>query len=71
MNMKKLIYSLLCGGMMLFSGCSGFTDLQPKGTNLLSTVDQLDMLFNSTFSNSGLNGNDDETLIGDVYPDFN
>lgn len=66
--MKKLIYSLLCGGMMLFSGCSGFTDLQPKGTNLLSTVDQLDMLFNSTFSNSGLDGNDDETLIGDAYP---
>ena len=67
--MKKLIYSLLCSSLILLFGCSGFTDLQPKGTNLLTTVDQLDMLFNSSFSKSGLSGNDDEMLIGDSYPD--
>jgi tetratricopeptide (TPR) repeat protein len=52
----------------VLSSCSNFTDLQPKGKNLLSTVDQLDLLFNTVLDNYGLMSYDDEELIGDAYP---
>ena len=43
---KNIIYGLLVAvGMM--SSCSDFTDIQPKGTNLLNTTDQLALLFNN------------------------
>ena len=31
-------------------GCSDFTDIQPKGKNLLSTTDQLELLLNQNFN---------------------
>ncbi len=43
--MKKVIYSLIAGAMMLAS-CSDFTELQPKGKNLLSTTNDLELLLN-------------------------
>lgn len=66
--MKRYIYSLLYSCAFLLSACSNFTDLQPKGTNLLTTVTQLDMLFNYNYDDIGLSGNDDEYLVGDIYP---
>lgn len=66
--MKKFIYILSYCCALLFYSCSNFTDLQPKGKNLLTTVDQLDMLFNMEFDNSGLNSDIDEYFIGDAYP---
>lgn len=52
MAMKKnIIYGLLVAvGMM--SSCSDFTDIQPKGTNLLNTTDQLALLFNNEITPS-------------------
>ena len=47
--MKKTIYSLLAVGALLFSSCDSFTDLEPKGKNLLTTTDQLEMLLNAQF----------------------
>jgi tetratricopeptide (TPR) repeat protein len=66
--MKKLIYSLLCICLVLLNSCSNFTDLQPKGKNLLATVDQLDLLFNTVLDNRGFYSYDDEEFIGDAYP---
>lgn len=44
--MKKVIYSLLAGVLMLAS-CSDFTELQPKGKNLLASTDDIELLLNS------------------------
>lgn len=37
--MKKTIYSLLAVTAFLFSSCEDFTEVQPKGKNLLTTTD--------------------------------
>lgn len=47
--MKKTIYSLLAIAALLFSSCESFTELEPKGKNLLTTTDQLEMLLNATY----------------------
>ena len=44
--MKKTIYSILAAVTLLLTSCEDFTDVQPKGKNLLSTTDQLEMLLN-------------------------
>lgn len=46
--MKKVLYSLLAGTMMLAS-CSDFTDIPQKGKNLLSSVDDIELLFNKEY----------------------
>lgn len=47
--MKKTIYSLLfVAGTMLMASCSDFTDLKPKGANMLSTTDELELLLNTS-----------------------
>ena len=43
--MKKAIYSLLVGTMMLAS-CSDYTEIQPKGMSLLNSAEELELLFN-------------------------
>lgn len=53
--MKKIIYSLLLGGVFLATSCEKFTDLQPKGKNLLSTTNELEMLLNTEFTPSSTN----------------
>ncbi len=45
--MKKSIYSLLFACAVLFSSCEAYTDIQPKGKNLLSTTNELEMLLNA------------------------
>lgn len=45
--MKKTIYSLLAVAALMLTSCEDFTDLQPKGKNLLTTTDQLEMLLNA------------------------
>lgn len=61
--MKKIIYSLLAGAMMLAS-CSDFTELQPKGKNLLSTTNDLELLMN--FYCSGDTYEDNTPTIDDI-----
>lgn len=48
--MKKIIYSLTLAVTMLFAGCEKFTDVQPKGRNLLSSVSDLNLLLNDMYS---------------------
>lgn len=46
--MKKKIYSaIIMVATLMATSCSDFTDLQPKGVNMLSTTDQLELLFNN------------------------
>ena len=61
--MKKIIYSLLAVATLTLSSCEDFTDLQPKGKNLLTTTDQLEMLLNTEFRGCG---SDMRVMAGDM-----
>lgn len=61
--MKKTIYSLLAVVALMLTSCEDFTDLQPKGKNLLTTTDQLEMLLNSEFRGCG---SDMREMAGDM-----
>lgn len=67
MKMKKLIYGILLGTALLTGSCSDFTDVQPKGKNLLSTTDQLEMLLNNEFQ---ISSSDLHILCGDMIRSF-
>lgn len=67
MKMKKLIYGILLGTALLTGSCSDFTDVQPKGKNLLSTTDQLEMLLNNEFQ---MSVSDLYILSGDMIRSF-
>jgi len=46
--MKKKIYSIALGvAGLLMTSCADFTDIQPKGENLLSSTDDLELLLNT------------------------
>ncbi len=62
--MKKLIYTLLFAGTMLFTSCEAFTDIQPKGMNLLSTTTELEMLLNAEMA---ITSTDMRLAAGDVF----
>lgn len=75
----KTIYNNLKAGVVLLSflltlilsvSCSDFTEIEPKGKNLLTTTDELNMLLNfdySTYVHFGLSPNSQLTLIGSVF----
>ena len=46
--MKKIIYSMMiaAAGLMITS-CEDFTDIQPKGENLLGSTNDLELLLNT------------------------
>lgn len=68
-KIKKYIrYSrtlIVATSLSFLCGCSDFTDLQPKGENLLSTIDELEMLLNYEFQDLPRS---DAELINDIYP---
>lgn len=50
MKTRPILYGCLLGSVMFaFASCSDFTDVQPKGKNLLTTTTQLEMLLNVPF----------------------
>lgn len=61
--MKNFIYNLIIVGALFFTSCSDFTDIQPKGKNLLSTTDEIEMLLNSEFY---LSSTDAQMMSGDM-----
>ncbi len=61
--MKKIIYSIALGVVLLTESCSDFTEIQPKGMNLLTTTEQLEMLLNNSPSISVA---DFQTMSGDA-----
>ncbi len=65
--MKKVIYSLLFAVALLAGSCSDFTDVKPKGKNLLSTTNELEMLLNNEFY---MRVNDMRHISGDIIYAF-
>ena len=68
MKTKHILYGCLLGGAMLVSSCSDFTDVQPKGKNLLSTTTQLEMLLNREFY---MSSGDGPQFLGDLITTLN
>jgi len=64
--MKKYSFALL-SAMLLTISCSDYTDLQPKGKNLLTTTDHIEMLFNREYSFSNT---DWRVVCGDAVSGF-
>jgi hypothetical protein len=84
--MKKILF---CGTiclclLLIMPGCNKFTDITPKGANVLNRVSDLDLLLNfdymyngsvsqaslafSTTAGEAFNPTDAEVLVDDVYP---
>lgn len=84
--MKNILFSCFILGsfISLLSGCSKFTEITPKGSNILNRVSDLDLILNYNFSyNSNVtptslagttsageafNPQDAEVLVDDLYP---
>ena len=62
--MKK-IFTILAAALLLAS-CADFTDLKPKGINMLSTVDELELLLNTEYRDFYSTGFDMYQLPGDL-----
>jgi tetratricopeptide (TPR) repeat protein len=63
--MKKIIYTMFFVSVLLISSCSDFTELTPKGANMLQKTADLEMLLNQEYA--GNNTNDLDNLIGGFY----
>ncbi len=83
--MKKILYSLVLGSLMfLLPACSKFTEITPKGKNILNRVSDLDLLLNFNYSynsavtatstagtttaNEAFNPHDPAMVVNDLYP---
>jgi hypothetical protein len=67
--MKKII--TIVSALLLLAACAEFTDLKPKGMNMLSTADELELLLNKEFRdfyNYDLFQLPGELLVGTVGP---
>lgn len=65
--MKKIFFTILSFiGILGMTSCSDFTDVKPKGSNLLQTVTDLEMLLNREFQ--GIKATQQQLLAGDLYP---
>jgi hypothetical protein len=71
--MRTILYSLTLALLVALSGCAKFTDVDPKGKNLLGTVTDLDQLLNYDFTAGNLHlgtPNVVSYLTNDCYPDM-
>ena len=67
MKIKIFIVSVLIL-VILSSGCEKYTDIVPKGQNLLNRVNDLDLLLNVDFQdNNAFNFGKQATLVNDMY----
>lgn len=66
--MKKTIYGILFALLALTSACSDFTDIDPKGKNVLSRVDDLDMLLNYEYRQRGFAFRTVMLMANDIQP---
>lgn len=69
MKFKKIYLSGLAVAMMSagFTSCSDFTEVDPKGLNLLETVDQLEMLLNEEYY---ISTSDHHSISGEMIYEF-
>ncbi len=67
--MKKIyVVSIPLLLLTLTAGCSKYTDITPKGKNLLNRVNDLDLLLNYQYSGNSFNFLNQSILINDMYP---
>lgn len=84
--MKKILYSIIVLGALMFllPACSKFTEITPKGANILNRVSDLDLVLNFNYSYNGsvtptslaatttaqsaFFPNDAGMIVNDVYP---
>lgn len=60
------IHAIIISLTLLVSGCSDFTEIDPKGKNILNRVEDLDLLLNyETYSTIG---SKQTVLVNDTYP---
>lgn len=69
--MKKTYIGIavVLSSLLLASGCGKWTDIEPKGTNMLQKVSDLDMLFNYKFTGMAFSLERTACVVtGDLYP---
>jgi tetratricopeptide (TPR) repeat protein len=80
----KEIYAIVLALTLILTGCSEFTEIEPKGKNILNRVSDLDLLLNFDYSMNGTVSiysssvkttaegafwfNDVNILVNDIYP---
>lgn len=68
MNMKNIFsFVAICSIIALFSGCAKFTDITPKGQNLLNRASDLELLMNVNYSGQAYDHLRQTMLINDNY----
>ena len=68
--MKKITYSILFALLAFASACSDFTEIEPKGKNVLSRVEDLDMLLNYEYRQRGFAFRSVMLLANDICARF-
>lgn len=63
--MKNILYLIAFALIGTFSGCEKFTEIEPKGRNLLSTASDLDLLLNDSYD--GFYVNRTSSLTAGIY----
>ena len=66
--MKKTTYSILFALLAFASACSDFTEIEPKGKNVLSRVEDLDMLLNYEYRQRGFAFRSVMLVANDILP---
>lgn len=68
--MKNTIIKISAAFALLFSaaGCGEWTEIEPKGTNMLQKVSDIDLLLNYQFSGNNFLFRNGVIMVNDVYP---
>ena len=66
--MKNVNYMIIMVLIAVLTGCEKFTDVKPKGKNVLDKVTDLDQLLNYEYAEAGLDIKDACMLVNDMFP---
>lgn len=66
--MKRLLYIVIA--IFLANGCAKYTDITPKGQNLLNKANDLELLMNVNYSGQAYNYIRQGLLVNDNYPEI-
>lgn len=66
--MKNMKYIFILILVAVLAGCEDFTDVKPKGKNILDKVTDLDQLLNYTYAETGFDVKDAYILVNDMLP---
>lgn len=65
--MKNKITYLAIALILMATGCAKYTDVTPKGKNLLNRAGDLDLLMNVNYANDAFNVRKQSILVNDTY----